>query len=179
MCNIKLRNFKIKDINNVYIRALNNKKLMQFSENRFRLFNKKNCLEFFKSMKKNKNFFFLVSKQNKHDNLEIPVGTLTGYVDYNNKICDLGILIWENQKGYGQIAWQIAIDKIFEKNYVRKITAGTMANNKAMIKLFKKSSMKFELKKKKTFIYKNSFVDMIGYSIFKNEYKKKKSLYFK
>ena len=58
MCNIKLRNFKIKDINNVYIRALNNKKLMQFSENRFRLFNKKNCLEYFKSMKKNKNFFF-------------------------------------------------------------------------------------------------------------------------
>ena len=88
-------------------------------------------------------------------------------------------MIWENQKGYGQIAWQIAIDKIFEKNYVRKITAGTMANNKAMIKLFKKSNMKFELKKKRSFIYKNSFVDMIGYSIFKNEYKKKKSLYFK
>ena len=139
--NIKLSNFRIKDINNVYIKSLNNKKLMQHSENRFRTFNKRNCLEYFKLMKKNKNFFFLVSKKNKTDNFYVQIGTLTGYLDYNNKICDLVILIWENKKGYGQIAWQIAIEKIFKKKYVRKITAGTMANNKSMIKLFKKLVM--------------------------------------
>ncbi len=171
---ITLRNFTIKDINKVYIQSLNNKKLMQYSENRFRTFNKNNCLEYYKLMKKNKNFFFLVSKEIEAENFYVPIGTLTGYVDYNNKTCDLGILIWENKKGYGQVAWQKAIEKIFKKKYVRKITAGTMANNKGMIKLFKKSKMKFELKKKKMFIYKKKFIDMIGYSIFKDEYKKRK-----
>ena len=40
-----------------------------------------------------------------------------------------------------------------------------MENNKAMIKIFKNSKMKFELKKKKHFLYKNQYVDMVGYFI--------------
>ena len=38
-----------------------------------------------------------------------------------------------------------------------------MIINKQMIKLFKKSGMKFEYKKKKFFIFKNKYVDLVGY----------------
>jgi len=169
---INIRNFRIDDINQKYIQSLNDKKLMKYSENRFKKFSKKVCLDYFLFMKKKKNFFYLATKQDKEKNYRIPIGSLTGHVDYNNGICDLGILIWDNKRGYGQIAWQIAIKKIFKKNFIRKITAGCMATNIAMIKLFKKSKMKFELRKRKNFIYKKKYVDMIGYSIFKNEYNK-------
>jgi hypothetical protein len=45
-------------------------------------------------MKKNKNYFFLISKQDQEDSAKIPIGTIMAYVDYHNKNCDLGILIW-------------------------------------------------------------------------------------
>ena len=45
-----------------------------------------------------------------------------------------------------------------------------MENNIAMIKIFKNSGMKFELRKRKNFLYKKKYVDMIGYYIFKNKY---------
>ena len=41
----------------------------------------------------------------------IPIGTMIAHVDHNNKNCDLGILVWEKGKGFGNIAWQLAIKK--------------------------------------------------------------------
>ena len=59
----------------------------------------------------------------------------------------------------------ISYKKIFTNPNIKKITAGAMENNLAMIKIFKNSGMKFELRKKKTFIQKK-YIDMIGYCIF-------------
>ena len=76
-------------------------------------------------------------------------------------------MIWEKGNGYGKVAWNLAIKKIFSGNKIKKISAGAMENNKAMIEIFKNSKMKFELKKKKHFLYKRKYVDMVGYIIFK------------
>jgi RimJ/RimL family protein N-acetyltransferase len=61
------------------------------------------------------------------------------------------------RKGYGIIAWQLAINKIFTNPKIKKITAGSMINNSAMVKIFKSSKMKFELRKK-TFSLKESML---------------------
>jgi RimJ/RimL family protein N-acetyltransferase len=167
---ITIRNFDIKDIDKNYIDALNNKKLMKFSENRFKSFNRKSCLDYYRAMKLKKNYFFLILKNDLINFVKIPIGTMTCYIDHHNKSCDLGILIWEAGKGYGNIAWKLAIKKIFTDTRIRKITAGAMENNVAMIKIFKNSGMKFELRKKKNFLFKNKYTDMIGYCIFKNNY---------
>jgi len=167
---ITITDFKKKDIERKYINALNDKKLMQYSENRFKLFNRKSCLNFYKMMKKNKNYFFLISKNDLEKQTITSIGTMTAYVDHNNKNCDLGILVWEKGKSFGNIAWKMAIKKIFNNSNIKKITAGAMENNIAMIKIFKNSGMKFELRKRKNFLYKKKYVDMIGYYIFKNKY---------
>lgn len=164
---ISIRNFQKTDITGKYIKALNDKKLMQFSENRHKSFNKKDCLKYYEMMKKSNNYFFLVLKNEKNNTTKTAIGTLSAHVDYNNKRCDLGILIWEKGNGYGKVAWNLAIKKIFSGNKIKKISAGAMENNKAMIEIFKNSKMKFELKKKKHFLYKRKYVDMVGYIIFK------------
>ena len=51
---------------------------------------------------------------------------------------------------------------------IRKVTAGAYINNKAMVKIFIKSRMKFEYLKKKHYLYKkNKPVDFIVYYKFK------------
>ena len=55
---ISIRNFQKTDITRKYIKALNDKKLMQFSENRHKSFNKKDCLKYYEIMKKSNNYFF-------------------------------------------------------------------------------------------------------------------------
>ena len=141
---------------------------MQYSENRFKFFNRTSCLNFYTMMKKKNNYFFLILKNDQENAIRTPIGTMTAHVDHYNKNCDLGILVWEKGKGFGNIAWQLAIKKIFTNPNIKKITAGAMENNLAMIKIFKNSGMKFELRKKKNFLYKKKYIDMIGYYIFKN-----------
>lgn len=72
---------------------------MQFSENRHKSFSRNSCVNYYKLMKK-KNYFFLISKQDQRNSAKLPIGTIIAYVDYYNKNCDLGILIWEKGKGY-------------------------------------------------------------------------------
>ena len=164
---INIQNFQKKDISEKYIKALNDKNLMQFSENRHKSFSKTDCLKYYEIMKKSNNYFFLVLKNDDSNSSKTAIGTMTAQVDHHNKRCDLGILIWEKGNGYGKIAWKLAIKKIFSESKIKKISAGAMANNKAMIKIFKNSKMKFEFKRKKHFLYKNRYVDMIGYFITK------------
>ena len=53
----------------------------------------------------------------------------------------------------------ISYKKIFTNSNIKKITAGAMENNLAMIKIFKNSGMKFELRKKeKLYTKKNMLI---------------------
>lgn len=161
-----IRKFKKSDITKTYISWLNDKSIMKFSENRHFRFTKKKCLLFYEKNKKNKNFFFIIKKNNK---LKIPIGTIIGNVDHKNKVCDLGILISETGKGYGLEAWKFTLNYIFTKK-IRKITAGCMRTNYAMLKIFQRSNMSYEYRKKEHFLNDNKKVDLIGYCIFKKKY---------
>jgi len=55
---------------------------------------------------------------------------------------------------------------LFSEKGIRKITAGAMEINQPMVKVFIKSGMKYEYKKRKNFLHNNQFVDLVGYSIF-------------
>lgn len=160
---VKLLVFNKKLITKKYISWLNNKKLMQYSDRRHTLHNKKSCENYFNSFKGTQNrFFAIIDKKNKEH-----VGNITAIIDNKNNTADIGILVGEVNQGYGLAAWNEMMKYLFSKN-IRKITGGAMINNKAMIKIFKKSKMKFEYIKKKQYLYKyNMPVDFIGYYKFK------------
>jgi len=76
-----------------------------------------------------------------------PIGTITGRVDDNNKIADMGILIGERPVwgcGYGTVAWRLMMKHLFRDFKVRKIEAGCMECNRGMMAVFRKTGMSCE-----------------------------------
>jgi RimJ/RimL family protein N-acetyltransferase len=156
---IRLIKFNKSYISKKYIQWLNDKNLMQYSDRRHKKHNKKSCIEYLKNFENSDDkFFAIIDKKNLEH-----IGNTTAIIDKKNNIADIGILIGKNNQGYGLIAWKEMISYLFSKK-IRKVTGGAMINNKAMVKIFKKSNMQFEYKKKKQYLYKqNKPVDFIGY----------------
>lgn len=69
------------------------------------------------------------------------VGTITAHVDKHNKVADMGILIGDKQgQGYGTEAWTALMEHLFGAG-IRKIEAGCVDQNQAMIRVFEHSGM--------------------------------------
>lgn len=94
------------------------------------------------------------------------VGTITCYFSNLNKICDVGILVGNKKyksKGLGYEAW-IGIINFLKKNYnLKKISSGTVKGNFQMLRIFKKSGMKYDGYRKKSF-YMKKLTDIIFYA---------------
>lgn len=102
------------------------------------------------------NLYLAIINNNDH------IGNISAYLDNYNSIADISIILAEQGKGYGINSWNEII-KILRKKNIRKITASTMIINKPMIKIFKKSGMKIEYKKKKYFKFNKKYIDLVGY----------------
>jgi len=156
-----IRNFKITDINQSYIKWLNNKKLLKYSINKFKNFKKKDCFIYLKSFTKSNNLF--LSIKNKKSEL---IGTITCNFSNNNKICDIGILVGNEKyrsKGFGYKSW-IEIMNFLEKNYnLKKISAGTVKGNTQMLRIFNKAGMIYDGYRRKNF-YMKKLIDIIFYA---------------
>jgi RimJ/RimL family protein N-acetyltransferase len=74
------------------------------------------------------------------------IGTITANIDRPNSVADVGILIGEKEewsKGYGFEAWSAFCNHLLTHG-MRKIEAGTMSRNRAMLKVFGKYGMNYE-----------------------------------
>ncbi len=71
-------------------------------------------------------------------------GTMTAYANLHHKPCDVGIMIGARDywgAGYGQDAWDALTRWLISEGRVRKLTAGCLAANGAMITLMERSGM--------------------------------------
>ena len=159
---IKLVKFRRQHITSQYIGWLNDSELVQYSEQRHHKHTYETCIEYYKSFIGSPNLFYAVidAESNEH------VGNINAIIDTYNSVADIGILIAKGNHGYGFAAWSIMIEILFNEKKVRKITAGTMVINDPMIKIFKKSNMKEEYRKKRQFMVERKEIDLIGYCIF-------------
>jgi RimJ/RimL family protein N-acetyltransferase len=74
------------------------------------------------------------------DGYDLPVGTITAQRDLNNRTAEVGILLGYPGHGYGSEAWMAVSDWLFTDG-VRKIEAGAMSTNIAMLKIFERAGM--------------------------------------
>ena len=162
---IKLVKFTIQHITPQYIGWLNDQKLVKYSEQRHSKHTYETCLEYYQSFLGSPDLFYAVInvKTNEH------VGNIKATIDTNNSVADIAILIAKGNHGYGFAAWSKMIEILFNEKKVRKITAGTMAINHPMIKIFKKSNMKEEYRKKRQFMIANQEIDLLGFCIFNSQ----------
>lgn len=92
------------------------------------------------------------------------VGTITAYRDQLNKVGEMGILIDHNYsgKGYGTQAWDAVMNYLLQD--MRKVEAGTRADNKGMRKVMELTGMHYEGSRMHHFLIDNDkTADMVMY----------------
>jgi len=151
-----------------YVAWLNDKELMQYSEQRHKSHSMVSCLTYLHSFKQTPNLFYAIVA---HDVDLGHVGNIIVYRDLPNAVAELSILIGEkcaHGQGFGLEAWQCMIDYLFADG-VRKITAGTMSKNIAMLRIFEKSGMHIEGRRQQQLLCHGELVDYVLSAIFNEQ----------
>ncbi len=97
------------------------------------------------------------------------IGTISAYVDKQNRVADVGILIGPDfqSNGHGYEAWSLFCDGLLDNCGIRRIEAGCMAANLPMIKLFRKYGMAEEGRRMSHFVFEGSYSDLVLYGRFR------------
>lgn len=150
-----------------YIGWLNNKALMLYSEQRHRQHNIETCRAYLSSFKSTPHYFWAI-ETNENDIGHI--GNINAYVDEHNKLADIGIVIGEEgarKKGYGVEAWKAVCTFLFNELSIRKITAGTMAENSAMLKIMQQAGMTDDGVRSRHYLHNGQEMDIIYMALFR------------
>jgi RimJ/RimL family protein N-acetyltransferase len=91
------------------------------------------------------------------------VGMIGATVDRWNRTADLAIILEQSVwgRGIGTAAWTLALDWLLGRGGMRKVTAGMMAENKAMLALARKSGMVEESRRRGQFLLDGKPVDAV------------------
>lgn len=152
-----------------YVGWLNDHQLMRFSEQRHRRHTLESCRSYMRSFEGTPNYFWAVEDVTYglgH------IGNINSYVDVRNRVADIGILIGEpgaGGKGLALEAWKAVCRFLFESARVRKITAGTMALNAAMVRLALKAGMTEDGVRRRQLLCEGQEVDVLYFATFATE----------
>lgn len=137
---VVVRLFVAGDLSDAYISWLNNPEIVRFSNQRFVKHDIASVRRYFESFACSSNVFLAIEDAKN----QMHVGTMTVYVQPHHGTADVGILVAENGNGFGKEAWGMVTKWLLETCKVRKVTAGTLSSNYAMIRLMEHSGMHLE-----------------------------------
>lgn len=163
-----LRPFAATDITSEYIGWLNDSEVVRYSNQRFVRHTPESCRRYFDGFAGSANLF--LSVRSKAD--DAPVGTMTAYVSPHHQTVDIGILIGRRAvwgTGIGQDAWNTLLGWFLDQRRIRKVTAGAMRCNAAMIKLMERSGMKLEAVRPGQELLDGTPQDMVYYGKFREQ----------
>jgi ribosomal-protein-alanine N-acetyltransferase len=124
-----------------YVSWLNDPEVVRYSEQRHRRHTLETCRQYWQSFQNSPHFFWaitMVEGEFEH------IGNINAYIDENNSTASVGIMIGERRvwgKGYGLEAWVAVCHHLMYDIGIRKVTAGTVAVNKGMLRIMEKSGM--------------------------------------
>lgn len=124
-----------------YLKWLQDDVVMQYSEQRHKVHTSATQYEYLSSFPyAGDRLFWQIDKNSK------PIGSISAFLDKNNKIANIGIMIGERREwnnGYASEAWSAVCNFLFEDGY-RKLEAGCMTSNRAMVSLLFKTGFSNE-----------------------------------
>lgn len=169
---IRLADFTEANITPTYLGWLNDPVLMQHSRNKGRLHTPETARAYLKSMRDAGNPFYAVFEYDRH------IGNIAAYIDPENVIADLTILIGFPHAGFGGLAWSMAIDRVFEETDVRKIEAGCRGFNQGMRRILEKT-MTLEGRRVKHFscgapLNRNGGEDLLEFGLLRDDWEQAK-----
>jgi ribosomal-protein-alanine N-acetyltransferase len=166
---ITLKVFTTEDITEDYIAWLNDPIVMQYSNQRFLNHTPESCVKYLNSFENTANIFMVI----RDCTTGCSIGTLTAYVNKIHRTADVGILIgnskyWAN--GFGYDAWSTFHDWLFREVGLRKLTAGALSCNRAMIRLMEKSGMTLEGVRTNQECFGDDYADILLYGKFSDNF---------
>lgn len=164
---VLLRPFFLEDITDRYIGWLNDPMVARFSNQRFLTHDRASCLRYLDSFSGTDNLFLSVC----HLDTDQAIGTMTAYVSSHHGTADVGIMIGDTSVwggGYGQDAWNTLVNWLLAQASIRKLTAGALACNMAMIGIMERSGMQLEAVRKSQEIVEGVPQDILYFTRFRD-----------
>lgn len=160
-----IERFVESDISPQYIAWLNNPELMRYSEQRHKSHSQQSCINYLFSFEETSNYFLSIKSIMSGELL----GTMSVYIDKNNSVADMGILVGKeySNKGLGTQVWSLMQNHLLNVLSIRKITAGTLRCNIGMLSIMKKNGMISDGLRQAQYIVDGQPVDIIYMAKFK------------
>ena len=153
-----------------YVAWLNDRDVVRYSEQRFTRHSLETCATYARSFQGTPHFLWAIEA---HTPPLGHIGNLNAFLDERNRTADLGILIGDKAawgQGFGREAWRMACAYLLRSTRVRKITAGTLANNTAMLAVMRATGMVEDGRRARQVLVDGVEVDVIHAALFREDY---------
>ncbi len=163
---INLRKILIKDVNQEYVKWLNDFETNKFMETRHSNHNIGKIIQYIKECKLNNSILLAICLKKKKN---LHIGNIKiGQINNFHKTAEISYFIGNKNewgKGYGSEAVQLAVEYAFKTLNLYKCLAGVYGSNVGSYNLLKKTGFKKEAKIKNFFQYNSGREDHIIFSI--------------
>lgn len=166
---VELLPFTEADITAAYLAWLNDPRVTHFSNQRFRTHDETSSKAYLARFSDTDNLFLSIRTREGRRS----IGTMTAYISRHHKTADVGLLVGDPNswgKGYGQDAWDTLGDWLLDQAGVRKLTAGAVATNVAMVRIMERFGMKHEATRFAQELIDGAPHDLVYYATFSDRY---------
>ena len=153
-----------------YVSWLQDAEVVRYSEQRHRGHDLESCRAYMQSFTGTPHYFVAVVA--KDINLG-HIGNINAYVDENNGVADVGILLGDKRswgQGYGTEAWEAVCRYLLLELNLRKVTAGTSATNAGMLGIMRRTGMVNDGKRERQLLMSGQEVDLVYAALFRKHH---------
>ena len=153
-----------------YVGWLNDPEVTRYSEQRHISHDRASCRAYVDAMRQSANFLCAI---------ELPgqpgyehVGNISVSVDTANQLADIAILIGEQSvwgQGVGLGAWSAMVDALLMREGFRKVTGGTVAPNRAMVRIMRQAGMQPDGRRPAHHLINGAAEDVLHFAAFSDE----------
>jgi RimJ/RimL family protein N-acetyltransferase len=162
---VQVRPFTAVDISEAYLGWLQDQEVVRYSGQRFRVHTLDTCRDYLASFEGSANHFLAICDRQSGAML----GTLTVYRSLPHGTADIGIMVGARQawgQGIGAEAFRLVLAALKASGAVRKITAGTLAVNRGMVRIMEKAGMHHEATRRAQELLDGEPVDVVYHAMF-------------
>ncbi len=163
---LRLVPFAERHLTERYVGWLNDPDVVRYSEQRHRRHSLDSCRRYFESLAGSSDHFWAIEAK---DPALGHIGNITVTVDEPNRVGDVAILLGEKSAwggGLGGEAWGEVCRFLLAEGAMRKVSAGTMATNHAMLGIMRRTGMIEEGRRPRHFLLDGAEVDLIYVALY-------------
>lgn len=167
---LRLEPFAEKHLTDRYVGWLNDPEVMRFSENRHRRHTLDSCRAYWRSFDATPHLLWAIVAR---DAAIGHVGNVSAHVEEVHGLADIGILIGERAawgQGFASEAWLALCEHLVRSRGLRKITAGALASNGAMLRVMQKAGMVEDGRRRAHYLCDGGPVDVVHCALFREDW---------